>query len=112
MSGEPIVLHPWMMDSGLQAVVGFSLATGSGNGGRSRSLPFELGTAEIYGCCAPRMWAVVRRRAAGRRRGGGRHDNQPGDGEGGGVLWVVGVWTSRRGRGEGAAGGGFRFGNR
>src|SRR5260370_41780248 len=97
MSGEPIVLHPWMMDSGLQAVVGFSLATGSGNGGRSRSLPFELGTAEIYGCCAPRMWAVVRRGAAA--GGGGRERlargqwGRPGGGSGG----LGGVRAGRRG---------------
>src|SRR5260370_2639697 len=82
MSAEPFVLHPGMMDSGLQAIVGFSLATGSGNGGRSRSLPFELGTAEIYGCCAPRMWAVVRRVTPAGAGNVGCHHNVPCDAEG------------------------------
>ncbi|HEX6100801.1 MAG TPA: beta-ketoacyl synthase N-terminal-like domain-containing protein [Thermoanaerobaculia bacterium] len=58
---DSFVLHPGLLDSGVQATIGFDLA--SGDVGTSPSLPFELRSAEIYGSCAPAMWAVVRRAA-------------------------------------------------
>ena len=58
---DSFVLHPGLVDSGLQATIGFALA--SADSGTSPSLPFELKSAEIYGSCAPAMWAVVRRAA-------------------------------------------------
>ena len=58
---DSFVLHPGLMDSGLQATIGFALA--SADSATSPSLPFELKSAEIYGSCAPAMWAVVRRAA-------------------------------------------------
>ncbi|HET8774522.1 MAG TPA: beta-ketoacyl synthase N-terminal-like domain-containing protein [Thermoanaerobaculia bacterium] len=60
---DAFVLHPGLVDAALQATIGFALASAGGNGGTSPSVPFELRSAEIYGACAPRMWAVVRRGA-------------------------------------------------
>jgi acyl transferase domain-containing protein/SAM-dependent methyltransferase/acyl carrier protein len=60
-STHDFVLHPGMSDSGLQAIIGFVLASGTMNVQRSPFVPFELRKAEFYGSCAPRMWAVVRR---------------------------------------------------
>jgi acyl transferase domain-containing protein/enoyl-CoA hydratase/carnithine racemase/SAM-dependent methyltransferase len=76
---EAFVLHPGLLDSGVQATIGFDL--GAAGVGTSPVLPFELKSAEIYGSCARKMWAVVRRAAPA---GGGveRYDIQLCDDEG------------------------------
>ena len=60
---DSFVLHPGLVDAGLQATIGFALASADGDSGTSPSVPFELRSAEIYGSCTPGMWAVVRRAA-------------------------------------------------
>jgi acyl transferase domain-containing protein/SAM-dependent methyltransferase len=64
-SGDEYVLHPGMMDSGLQATMGFALQAGAAKNGRNPFVPFELLSAEFYGPCTSRMWAVVRRDMTG-----------------------------------------------
>jgi len=63
-SADRFVLHPGLVDSGLQAIIGFALAAGVVKRGTRPFLPFELQSAEIYGHSGPQMWAVVRRDAA------------------------------------------------
>ena len=72
-SGDHFVLHPGAIDSGLQAIIGFALAAGIAKGSRP-FLPFELQNAELYGPCAQRMWAVVRRDASVSGGSMGRYD--------------------------------------
>ena len=47
-------------NAAVQALIGFTLAEGTGNGLR-RFLPFEVRDVEIFAPCMPRMRAVVRR---------------------------------------------------
>ncbi|MBV9496787.1 MAG: polyketide synthase dehydratase domain-containing protein, partial [Acidobacteria bacterium] len=61
---DQFTLHPGLLDSALQAILGFDLA--ADDDGTGPSLPFELRSAEIYGACTAAMWAVIRRVAAGR----------------------------------------------
>ena len=57
------VLHPGIMDSALQAIIGFSLASSTTSNDNTPFLVSELRNAELYGACSPQMWAVVRRTA-------------------------------------------------
>ncbi|MCU7925176.1 MAG: SDR family NAD(P)-dependent oxidoreductase [Candidatus Thiodiazotropha sp. (ex Dulcina madagascariensis)] len=49
-------LHPSLMDSALQAMVGFNLSGGK----RTPFIPFALDTLEVYGAMAPALWVHVR----------------------------------------------------
>jgi acyl transferase domain-containing protein/NAD(P)-dependent dehydrogenase (short-subunit alcohol dehydrogenase family)/SAM-dependent methyltransferase len=71
---DGLVLHPGMLDSALQATIGFALASKKANGGMPAMLPFELQNAEIYGPSLARMWAVVRRQTSGGTWGGEQYD--------------------------------------
>ncbi len=63
---DGFVLHPGMVDSALQSFMGFVVASASADAAAAPSVPFELRSAEIYGSCTPRMWAVARRVGRGR----------------------------------------------
>ena len=55
------VLHPSLMDAALQACLGLVAVADEPDGSRAGvSLPFALDALEIFGACAPAMWAVVR----------------------------------------------------
>ena len=56
------ILHPGIMDSALQAVLGL-LGSNSGGG---EILPVSLESIEIIGSCVSSMWAVVRQREEGK----------------------------------------------
>jgi polyketide synthase PksJ len=73
-SADGLVLHPGMLDSALQATIGFALASDNANGGMRAMLPFELQNAEIYGPSVARMWAVVRRKTSGGAWSGEQYD--------------------------------------
>lgn len=70
-STDGLVLHPGILDSALQATIGFALAPKKTNGAM---LPFELQNAEIYGPSVARMWAVVRRQTSGGAWSGEQYD--------------------------------------
>jgi polyketide synthase PksN len=58
------VLHPGLMDSGLQASIGLALgsAAAADSGGKSgMALPFAVETVDVLGVCSASMWAWVRR---------------------------------------------------
>ncbi|HEV7673037.1 MAG TPA: SDR family NAD(P)-dependent oxidoreductase [Candidatus Angelobacter sp.] len=98
------VLHPSLMDSSLQATIGFSLTGGEGAGARKRALPFALRTAEIHGACTEKMWAVVRREEAGAdRKGISRYDIDLCDEEGWVCVRLKGLATRVSGGSEESA---------
>ena len=51
-----LILHPSMLDSALQAAIGFSLASSATNA----ALPFALDSVEVYQPCTVKMWAWLR----------------------------------------------------
>ncbi|UJF34762.1 SDR family NAD(P)-dependent oxidoreductase [Paenibacillus hexagrammi] len=53
---DQYVLHPSIMDSALQAVIGLRI----GGEDRKASLPFAVQEIQIMGTCTPKMWAWVR----------------------------------------------------
>jgi acyl transferase domain-containing protein/SAM-dependent methyltransferase len=73
-TGDDFILHPSLLDSALQATIGFTLA-GAGEGAARPALPFELQDVEIHGSCTASMWAVARQSsAAGGEARIGRYD--------------------------------------
>nr|WP_246027806.1 MULTISPECIES: SDR family NAD(P)-dependent oxidoreductase [Paenibacillus] len=60
-SSSQFVLHPSMMDSALQATIGFVL----GSGEVKPYLPFAIQEVEIFRGCTPVMWSLIRRSADG-----------------------------------------------
>ena len=61
---DQFILHPIMMDSALQASIGFRLGTGDTNpdGGKADLkpfLPFALEELEVLGKCTSPMWALI-----------------------------------------------------
>ncbi|MNH95897.1 Polyketide synthase PksN [compost metagenome] len=56
-TADTFVLHPSLLDSALQAVIGVRMD----NAVEPLSLPFALHEVEIFGACTPSMWAYVRR---------------------------------------------------
>jgi len=57
-TGGQFVLHPSIMDSALQAAIGFALASGDRDSGPS--LPFALDRLDILASCSESMWAWIR----------------------------------------------------
>jgi amino acid adenylation domain-containing protein/non-ribosomal peptide synthase protein (TIGR01720 family) len=57
-SAKPYVLHPSLMDSALQASIGFFMTSGAAKG--PAAIPFALQQLEIHRPCQPSMWAVIR----------------------------------------------------
>ncbi|MGK3983833.1 SDR family NAD(P)-dependent oxidoreductase [Sorangium sp. So ce136] len=53
------VIHPGMLDSALQASLGFALLDAGSEPSRKPLMPFSLDEAEIFGPCAASMWAHV-----------------------------------------------------
>ncbi|MCR8993891.1 SDR family NAD(P)-dependent oxidoreductase [Brevibacillus laterosporus] len=63
---HPFVLHPSLMDSALQATIGFALRREEEDAIRKGTdmrtyLPFALQSLEIYGECTSNMWAFIRK---------------------------------------------------
>lgn len=72
-NGGHWVLHPGIMDSALQAAVGFFVDSGGKlleNSLLTPMVPFALEDIEIFGPCTPKMWAVLQYRPdnQGRRK--------------------------------------------
>src|SRR5262249_3914762 len=63
VADERFVLHPGLMDSALQAMVGFMNDTDTT--AMPLAVPFALESLEIFGPCAPTMWALIRPSASG-----------------------------------------------
>ena len=54
-------LHPSLLDSALQASIGFALATVAGDRPAKLALPFAVEAVDVFGPCTAVMWALVRR---------------------------------------------------
>ncbi|MEM9214078.1 MAG: SDR family NAD(P)-dependent oxidoreductase [Cyanobacteria bacterium P01_F01_bin.150] len=57
---EQFVLHPSLLDSALQAAIGFRLAAQASDGEPQTSLPYALEFLEIRAKCSPSMWVWIR----------------------------------------------------
>lgn len=57
------LLHPSLLDSALQASIGFALVAVAGDGPAKLALPFAVETVDVFGPCTAVMWALVRRPA-------------------------------------------------
>ncbi|MEH2062926.1 MAG: SDR family NAD(P)-dependent oxidoreductase [Nostoc sp.] len=57
---EQFVLHPSLLDSALQAAIGFALVTQTSDTQQHASLPYALETLEIKAKCSAAMWVWIR----------------------------------------------------
>lgn len=57
---EQFLLHPSMLDSALQAGIGFALGTQASDAEQNASLPYALETLEIKAKCSTSMWVWIR----------------------------------------------------
>lgn len=58
---EGFALHPSLLDSALQAALGFAYVEAPAERRKQLSLPFALDELEIHGHCKPETWAHLRR---------------------------------------------------
>ncbi len=63
-------LHPGLLDSALQAAIGFGLAAenAAADGEQKLFLPFAIERLEFFGATMPRMWAWLRQRPIAQQR--------------------------------------------
>lgn len=57
---EQFILHPSMLDSALQAAIGFALGTQTSDAEQHPSLPYALETLEIKAKCSTDLWVWIR----------------------------------------------------
>ena len=57
---QQFILHPSLLDSALQAAIGFALGTQTSNSEQKTSLPYALETLEIKAKCSTSMWVWIR----------------------------------------------------
>jgi acyl transferase domain-containing protein/thioesterase domain-containing protein/acyl carrier protein len=57
---QQFILHPSLLDSALQAAIGFALGTQTSDAEQQTSLPYALETLEIKAKCTTAMWVWIR----------------------------------------------------